>query len=239
MRPIGGSYLEGAQNSDGSCSAGTTFDAQAQRNLKLGVYDKNGNELAIADANGTGSIETLSGVALNASAGPFAVRVAADAVDKIQLYSLEINLVDSGPAASFITNGAPIVNDSTGNGNNNGKPDPGEASVNLSIPIRNNGTLDATNVRATLVSLSSGITVTQANSAYPNLAQNATGNNTTPYIISVDASFACGNNIALRLDVQSDQGNSPVSFSLSTGSTVANDIFLLGFGGSDSRWKRH
>ena len=96
LTPIGGTYLEGPQNADGSCSAGTPFPAGSQRNLNLAVYNASGTLVALADAAPAGGVENLADVILNNSAGPFFVRVAGDAVDKIQLYSLTITLENAG-----------------------------------------------------------------------------------------------------------------------------------------------
>ena len=52
--PIGEVYLEGSQNIDGSCAAGSNVDSQTQRNLWIEVLDSLGNELAGGDAQGAG-----------------------------------------------------------------------------------------------------------------------------------------------------------------------------------------
>ena len=87
--PIGEVYLEGSQNIDGSCAAGSNVDSQTQRNLGIEVLDSLGNELASVDAQGAGSQEVLV-VTLGSALGPYVVKVTGDTADSIQLYNLSL-----------------------------------------------------------------------------------------------------------------------------------------------------
>lgn len=66
-------------------------------------------------------------------------------------------------------------------GNGNGTADPGE-SLQESVVWTNTGTLAATNITATLSTATPGITLTQAQSAYPNLPLRAAGTNVTLFV---------------------------------------------------------
>lgn len=100
--PLGGSYLEGPQNDNGSCSIGTTFNAGGRRDLKVAVLNNAGNVVAQADATGAGGSENIPPTILAQNTGPFAVRVSGDDKDILQLYSIEITLADynEGPGLS-------------------------------------------------------------------------------------------------------------------------------------------
>jgi subtilisin-like proprotein convertase family protein len=228
LRPQGGSYLDGPQNADGSCSPGTTYNASAQRDLRLAVLNNAGTVVAEVNATGAGGNESLPPTRLTSSSGPFAVRVSGNAVDAIQLYALEFTLTDVAPGPDFLLAEAPTVDDTPANGNGNGRPDPGESSITINVPLRNVGEANATNVQSTLVSLTAGVTVVQAGSSYPDIATNSVANSLTKPVIAVSSSFVCGNPIQLRLDVQSNEGSKSVSFAFTTGQTGPQSTFTYG-----------
>jgi len=91
---------------------------------------------------------------------------------------------------------------------------------NLTVPLTNVGGVNATAISATLTSSTPGITIVSGNSAYPDLAPAASGNNTTPYKFFVGAAATCGAQINFTLTVTYTGGPSPQSFnfSLPTGS---------------------
>ena len=139
LRPLGGTYLEGPQNPDGSCTAGTPFAAGSQRNLNFTVFNAAGTALVTVDDNGTGAAENLSNFVLNNNAGPFAVRVAGDAVDLIQLYSLEVTLGDAGPLLDL--NGPSAGTGFTANFTEDGGAVPIVDSAALTVGNTNNANL--------------------------------------------------------------------------------------------------
>jgi PKD repeat protein len=71
--------------------------------------------------------------------------------------------------------------------------------VLLSLPVVNIGQGTATVVSATLTTSTPGVTITQPNSAYANLASGAVTTNSTPFQISTSPSFVCGTPIPLSL----------------------------------------
>jgi subtilisin-like proprotein convertase family protein len=139
----------------------------------------------------------------------------ADATD--QDYALVIsNFSQSGVALSGT--GVNTVSDTTGNGNANGRIDPGETAINLTLPVQNTGPSTATGVSATLVSNTATVSVTTATSAYANLVgSGGTASNATPYVLNVSPSHPCGSPIALTLNITSGQGTGSYLLSLPTG----------------------
>jgi len=117
---------------------------------------------------------------------------------------------------------SPSFLDNAGNGNNNGRIDVGENAILVSVPVRNQGGVDATDAVGTLTSLTPTVTVTRAAVQYPvvpSLGAATTGN--VPFVIAVSPSHACGAEIQLRLDMASAQGGGSFTFTLPTGRALA------------------
>lgn len=94
--------------------------------------------------------------------------------------------------------------------------DAGECNqINLSVS--NIGSGDATGISAVLASSTPGITVSQNSSAYPDIAKNTTGTNTTPFTICTGEGFECGSSILLTLTLTYEGGSVVLNFSLPTG----------------------
>lgn len=121
----------------------------------------------------------------------------------------------NGPILSG--SGINTIADTTGNGNSNGRIDPGETAINVSVGIANTGNQAATGITATLSSLTGTVTVPGNSSSYANLNSGASGFNTTPYVINVSSGHPCGTPIALRLNISSAQVSGTYDFSLGTG----------------------
>ncbi|MGQ0626578.1 MAG: reprolysin-like metallopeptidase, partial [Phycisphaerales bacterium] len=114
--------------------------------------------------------------------------------------------------------GANTISDTTGNGNANGRIDPGESAIGLVVQISNGGTATATGVSATLTSSTPTATVTTGSSPYPNLGPSGgAGVNSTPFVLNVSSAHPCGTPIALSLAITSTQGTGTYNFSLQTG----------------------
>ncbi len=103
---------------------------------------------------------------------------------------------------------------STGNGN--GAIDPNEC-IEIFVALRNNSVTTATSVSGVLSSSTPGVSVVQANSAYPNIAPNASGLNLTPFRIYTSPAFVCGSRIQLTL----------ISTALAPGQQVTTNTFTL------------
>lgn len=102
LRPVGLSYLEGGQNNDGSCSAGTTFNSLAQHDLSLEVINAGGTTIASADANGSGLSETINNLTL--PSGDIVLFIDGDSTDRCQLYEIEITLLPPPNTPNLVIN---------------------------------------------------------------------------------------------------------------------------------------
>ena len=103
LTPTGSTYLEGVQLGNGSCSAGTNFNAQTISDIKMELLDTNGSTiLANGDTNGAGIPETISSLSL-ISSGTYYVRVSQQGtvVNNVQMYDLDLSLTNSN---CFINN---------------------------------------------------------------------------------------------------------------------------------------
>lgn len=98
LSPVGGTYLSGPQNPNGSCSNGTSFNSLTIHDLGIEVLDAAGGGLASADASGVGQSETVTGLNLP-SAGDYLLRIFGGTTNAAQLYQVELTL--SGGANLF------------------------------------------------------------------------------------------------------------------------------------------
>ena len=104
-----------------------------------------------------------------------------------------------------------------GSGNGDALIQPNECNL-LSIVVSNLTAGTVTNISATLLSKTPGVTVIQPSSAYPNLAAGGRGTNSTAFQISVSPTFVCGENIDLLLAVTTaNNGSFSVPLVLSSG----------------------
>jgi PKD repeat protein len=74
-----------------------------------------------------------------------------------------------------------------------------------------------TGVTGLLSSSTSGVTVNQGSSSYPDLTFGQQGANTTPFRAALDSSVACGTTLAFSLHVNASQGQQDVPFNVPTG----------------------
>ncbi|MBZ0114890.1 MAG: matrixin family metalloprotease [Thermoanaerobaculia bacterium] len=89
LSPVGATYLNGPQNPDGSCTAGTSFNSLVQSNLGFDVIGTNGvTVLTTVNAGGLGVPETLTDFALGGP-GTYFLRVFGS-TNTVQLYQLEL-----------------------------------------------------------------------------------------------------------------------------------------------------
>jgi hypothetical protein len=114
--------------------------------------------------------------------------------------------------ASFVFGSGSV---SLSGGNGNGIIEPNECN-DLDVSILNDGCLLGSAVSAVLSTTTPEVTIAQANSAYPDVAENAMGTNTTPFKVSTSSSFLCGTTIDFTLTVNFAGGSSVFSFSVPT-----------------------
>ncbi|HKQ47804.1 MAG TPA: putative Ig domain-containing protein [Phycisphaerae bacterium] len=99
VTPQGLTYLNAAQNGDGSCPAGTNVNSLAIADLVVEIRDTNGvTVLGTANATGAGSAETLANVNLPI-AGDYYVQVLENNTPtESQLYTMSLSAAASCPA---------------------------------------------------------------------------------------------------------------------------------------------
>jgi uncharacterized repeat protein (TIGR01451 family) len=141
VSPSTASYLEGAQNPDGSCTGGTLFNSSALQNLGLTVFGPDqATVLGVAANQPAGSPEGLLNLPV-ATGGTHYVRVVGSGANSNQLYRLEIDVFLLRLASASVV--AELFSET------NGAPDPGE-TVRLQVTLENVGQQTAPNVLATL-----------------------------------------------------------------------------------------
>jgi len=160
-------------------------------------------------ANGTYSMKlapgtyqvTFGGRGCN-TAGPFQVTVTNGNTTTLN------SCVTGAPQAAF-------VSATVSGGNGNGVIDRNECNT-LNVTISNPGCAAMTGVSAVLSSSTPGVTITQPNSGYPNIAVNGNGTNIVPFQINTSTAFVCGTPINFTLTVNSSQGSFTINFSMPT-----------------------
>ena len=91
--------------------------------------------------------------------------------------------------------------------------EPGE-SFGLDERIRNAGNAGATGISGVLSTSTPGITITTANSTYPDLAPGANGTNATRFMANASAGLTCGGVVNFTLALTTAQGPFNVNFSV-------------------------
>ena len=150
VRPVGATYLEGPQNSDGSCTMGTEFNSLAVLDLAVQLLGSDGvTVLASANVNPAGQAEFLSPVELPNGTGPYYIRVSGGTAENAQLYEIDLDIADTRAAPYLQADGSAIVAENCAPAN--GQIDPDE-TVTVSYTLRNIGTLATNNLVATMES---------------------------------------------------------------------------------------
>ncbi len=124
------------------------------------------------------------------------------------------------PTANLLT-GTTTTTEVGGNGNT--YIEPGE-NGSLSVQLRNTGTGPASAINATLTTTTTGVTITQGASAYPNIASpSGAATNTTPFAFSLSNTAACGLTINFTLTLNYAGGPTPktLNFSVPTGIAIS------------------
>ncbi len=102
----------------------------------------------------------------------------------------------------------------------------------LTIPLFNGGEISAAAVSATLAASTTGVTVTRASSAYPDVAPMATAGNATSFQVFAAASVPCGTQAAFTLTVSYSGGGSPtvIPLTLQVGASNTDYAFTASTG---------
>lgn len=93
LQPVGATYLQGPQNANGTCTAGTSFNSLTIHDLGFEVLDTDGvTVLAVANANPAGQPESLSNLSLPSGSGTYFLRTFGGATNNAQLYQLDLSV---------------------------------------------------------------------------------------------------------------------------------------------------
>ncbi|MBU0509458.1 matrixin family metalloprotease [bacterium] len=118
VQPIGRTYLEGAQNGDGSCQAGTLINTLDDLNLDVFLYDATGSTvLAQSNTRPAGQSEQIYRFDTPPGGGAYQANVIGSQADNVQLYDLVFDLYNLSdpyltvPALNFDTTqvGTPVI----------------------------------------------------------------------------------------------------------------------------------
>jgi len=182
-------------------------------------------------------LQERDGIIAAALAQPVADLAAADATDVREGFRIRgMGFSASVQSATSVTEAFDSADLAAGSAtvtSGNNLLEPNECNT-LDIPLVNNSGNPATGITAVLSSTTPGVTVTQPNSAYPDIAAGANANNTTPFQVSIDNTVACYTSASFSLTVTwtGGGGGSPqtFNFSLPVGLPGNNYNFTSGTG---------
>ena len=121
-------------------------------------------------------------------------------------------------ASPSLAHDATATSDPGPGGDGDGVVEPGE-TVNLNETLRNNGDGAATGISGTLSASTTGVTVPQPSSPYPDIAPAASGTNSSPFRVALAGTVPCGQTLNLSLAVTSAQGSFTVPVTVPTGAS--------------------
>jgi len=102
VSPVGATYFSGAQNTDGSCSTGSSYSSVDTLNLAIAILGPDGETVvSSADAAVAGLGELLENVVLSSGAGTYFARITGTGALDAQLYRLELTVRDDGEPPPF------------------------------------------------------------------------------------------------------------------------------------------
>lgn len=133
--PGEGTYAEGGEG-DAGCSSGVLFNSAVVHDLKITVFDRDGDTiLSEVDAFGPGGVEDSDLIEVPRS-GDYFVRITGGVANAAQLYRLELSLEERSPGPRLVFEN-PVVLAESGSVKN-GRPDPNE-TVRVRFPLLNEG----------------------------------------------------------------------------------------------------
>ena len=220
-------YLEGAQNSDGTCSAGSDFDPTTQQDLTLELLGGNGSTVLAASTSApAGETESIDSFLLP-SDGSYYLRINGGGADATQLYELDVLVETALPAPRLQVDATRLVAES--NSGANGVADPRE-TVRIGVTLSNQGNLLANNVVATLTG-PSGFTGFETSATLSSLAASAS----TELLFLFAQDGLCGDTIQLTVNLTADGGYSEsLTIPLELGTIGAGSLIDEGFDGGSA-----
>jgi uncharacterized repeat protein (TIGR01451 family) len=214
-------YLEGSQNSDGSCSTGTAFDPTTQQDLVLDLLASNGSTVTTAAPTmPAGATEEIGSFQIPAN-GTHYIRVRGGSADRAQLYRMEVLLAQAVPAP--LVSIASVRLDAESNSGGNGVPDPGE-TVRLGITLTNDGTLAASGLTAILTA-PGGSTLFDASKSYGTLGVGASAEQLFTFAPGGTAGQEIELSLALSASGYSEVLTIPLVLGSISGGTTINQSF--------------
>lgn len=178
------------------------------------LTDAAGNEIAFASAEGLFTVGSNfitfdfdgSLIGQHGANGPYNVRSvvvfgAGESAIIAQLLETQAFAFKEFENSENLRVGTVAVQETSGN--NDGFVEPGE-NGSLSVQLKNIGGTSITGLNATLSSLTPGVTITSAQSAYANISAGGFATNITPFTLFVSSSITCGQLVQLRLTVHHD-----------------------------------
>ncbi len=206
-------YLEGSQNSDGSCSSGTLLDPQTRQDLILRVLDTDGTTV-IASSNTApiGDAESILSLALRDTGQNYYIEVTgggenSGSANNAQAYSLEIALEELN---SIQIKDFTITAEACSPAN--GAADPDEL-ITVQVTVENNVTETVENNDITLSGSANLNIIGSATQGLPDLPANSS--TTVTYQFSL--SGACGDTETISFQVNTDSGNAQSTHPLTLG----------------------
>jgi hypothetical protein len=123
--------------------------------------------------------------------------------------------VPDGARLQLVDDGSSIVEGAGADGD--GVPEPGEG-VTIGERVRNPSTVGATGVTGTLSTTVPGVTVTSADSGYPDIAAaGGTAGNSTPFAAALPATLPCNSRVDFRLALKTAQEPEIIAFTVPVG----------------------
>lgn len=120
-------------------------------------------------------------------------------------------------------------------GGSDGFVDPGE-SVSMRLAVGNLSPFALTAGRASLVTATTGVTVTSAAVDLPDIAPGQTAESSTPLTFTVAANVACGSLINFVVEVTSQGSLSRVPFTVRVGNAQSAEFFADSVESGESQW---
>ncbi len=113
--------------------------------------------------------------------------------------------------------------------------DPGE-SASLKVRLRDISPTALSGATGTLTTTTTGVTVTMATADFATIAPNTTGENSSPFVISVARTVACGSTIQFTLNLNAQGSTSSIPFAVNVGNFQALELFTDNIEAGDAKW---
>ncbi|RYD59873.1 MAG: matrixin family metalloprotease, partial [Verrucomicrobiaceae bacterium] len=210
--PVNDSYLEGAQNVDGTCTAGVAFDPTTQQDLILDLIGPNGTTVVAAAPTQVAGVTELIAAFKFTTAGTHYIRVRGGTNDRAQLYRMEVLLEGVPPSPALTVTAKRLLAES--NSGANGVPDPGE-TVQMGVTLTNTGTLTANNLTVG-ISSSADVTVFSAAVGFGTLAPGESAERVFTFAVA----GAVGQTVNVPLSASATGYSATVPFPVSLGADL-------------------